>query len=674
MFSTQERSQTVPNIYQSYYQDGDYDIVKEADERYSANISSWQTYLYEQTIDRKVYLGDTRYLNSYLGLGFEQQKFIFNKTISLVNMISGRQMQHRKGTQFLPIFNSSNRTASQATKIVQGAYGIDKTYEKFSECFKESLITGLSFMHSYIDYRYDPICGDLKTECLTPDMLITDCFWRERTLDDCQMIRTRKYYHKNQVKQMLPGREKDVDLLNSQAYYDTKFTFMPQQYNIRKRDYIAYDEYWYQATRKATFLVDSETYESIEVNLTKEDEENIHLNFPNVVIVRENVPTVKLAIILNGNNCFYNGPNPLKIDKYPFNPFLAYHDKANNNYAFRYFGAPRIVRDSQYLVNYRTQLELDLLAAQFSGVDVEEDALIDDQDAFKIGPGKVRFFKKGRIQAIQDKPGANINPANFEATQKLVQNIQSDAGVTPELLGLSQDNDVGITEKLRQDAGLMTLQELMSNLELSQMQAGNIHWEIIQKNYTYGKIKRMLGEEPTNEFKDKTFQKYDAVVGFAPLTDTTKQLAFMQKYNLFKDGFPIPIDILISDLTIQDKDKLVEAVQQQMQQRQEQEMAMAQAQLENQQIVNNSLLSKAESDRALAEERIHKGRLEEMQIETAYNKSRHEVASATLNAVKTAKEIENTDFDRVLQVLSLIENIRKPQDELKGNSSQVNRG
>lgn len=657
-----ERSQVVPNIYQSYYQDGDNHIVKEADERYQQNLSPWQTFLWEQLIDRKVYLGDQRYLNLYSGLSYEHQKFVFNSSMPVVNMVCGRQRQHRKATQMLPIQGASSRTASQATKAIQVAYANDDTYNTISNCFKEGPgITGLSLMHSYIDYRWDPICGDLRTECLSADMIMMDAFWREMDLSDCQFIRTRKYLHKQQVKEMMPGRDHDIDMLNDQAYFDTKFTYMPQQYNIRRKNFLAYDEYWYKAERMATFVVDAETYESVEVELTKDELNEIKYKYPEIVIVREKVPTVHLAIIIN-NSCFYNGPNPLAIDMYPFTPFVGYHDLANNNYSFRYQGIIRNIRDSQYLLNYRTQLEMDLLAAQFSGVDIEEDALIDDQDAFKVGPGKVRFFKKGRLQAIMDKPGANINPANFEVTARLKGDIQSNAGVTPELMGQAEDSDVGITEQLRQGAALTTLQELFDNLDLSQRNAGRLHWAIIQKNYTLGKIKRMIEEEPTNEFRDKTFQKYDAAVTNAPLTATTKQLAFVQKYQLWKDGLPIPVDLLLADLPIQDLDKLIEGIQKQQEAQSQQEQQMAQLQMENQRIVNESLQSKAISDRSLAQEREMRGRLEQVQISTAYNKSEHEKAAATLDTVKAAKEVESMKVEDFVKVFTLIENIQKRHD------------
>lgn len=657
-----ERNQVVPNIYEKGYQEGKRSIVAEADERYNMNLSAWQLFFYDQMIDRKVYLGDQRFLNLYSGLNYEHQKWIFNAAMPVVNMVCGRQRQHRKATQMLPVHGASDVTASQATKILQSAYTNDDTYNTISSCFKEGAgITGLSLMHSWMDYRYDPICGDIRTEMLSADMLMMDAFWRNMDLSDCQFIRTRKYLHKNAVKQLLPGREQDIDMLNDQAYFDTKFTYMPQQYNIRRKGYLAYDEYWYQTEREATFVVDPETYESTEIDFDYEEMQRMRQMYPQVVVVHEKVPTVHLAIIVN-NVCFYDGANPMGVDMYPYTPFVGYHDLANNNYSYRYQGIIRNIRDSQYLLNYRKQLEMDLLAAQFSGVTVEEDALIDDQDAFKVGPGKVRFVKKGRLNAVQDIPGANINPANFDVTERLKQDIQSNAGVTPELLGQAEDSDVGITEQLRQGAALTTLQELFDNLDLSQRNAGRLHWAIIQKNYTLGKIRKMLGgEEPTNEFRDKSFQKYDAVVTNAPLTATTKQLSFLQKYTLWKDGLPIPVDQLLSDVTIQDKDKLVQAIQQQQQAQEQQQQQMAQLQMENQRIVNESLQSKAYSDRSLGEERLAKIQLDQALNEERIARAHEDRDQGTLAKIKAVKELETMDVENFAKVFDMIQNLTNNQ-------------
>lgn len=652
-----ERSQVVPNVYNGWYKDGhNSDVVKKRDMLYQQSLSPWQMFFWESLIDRKVYLGDQRFLNQYSSMSYEHLKFVFNCSMPVVNMVTGRQRQHRKATMIMPTQGSSDKTASQATKVIKNAYEHDKTYNKFSAAFEEGAgITGLALLHSWMDYRFDPVCGDLRTEVFSADMLLMDPFWREMDLSDCQFIMTRKYLSKEAIKQMLPGRNHDIDMLNDQAYFDTKFTFMPQQYNIRRKGVLAYDEFWYQDKRKATFLIDPDTYESIEIEDDKEKIIELRARFPQVVIAREYVPTVHLAIIVN-NTCFYDGPNPLSIDKYPFTPFVGYHDLANNNYAFRYQGIIRNVRDSQYLYNYRKQLEMDLLAAQFSGVDVEEDALVDDNDAFKVGPGKVRFLKKGRLNALVDKPGANINPANFDVTERLKGDVQSQAGITPEMLGQGEggSNDVALLEKIRQDAGLTTLQKLYDNMDLSQAYAGELHWEIIQKNYTLGKIRQIIQEEPTNEFRDKSFQKYNSVVTDAPLTATTRQLAFRQKYMLWKDGFPIPMEDLISDLTIQDKDKMLEKMHAQQQQQQQMEMQSAQLQMQNQQIVNNSLMSKAQSDISLAHEREAKIHLEKATIVTKLAEAEAEKSRATLDMIKGARELESmkiVDLDKIVRLI-----------------------
>ena len=48
---------------------------------------------------------------------------------------------------------------------------------------------------------------------------------------------------------------------------------------------------------------------------------------------------------------------------------------------------------------------------------------------------------------------------------------------------------------------------------------------------------------------------------------------------------------------------------------------------------------------------------------TKYNESEHQKASATLDKVKAAKEIESMHVDDFVKIFSLIESIQKRQDE-----------
>jgi hypothetical protein len=76
----------------------------------------------------------------------------------------------------------------------------------------------------------------------------------------------------------------------------------------------------------------------------------------------------------------------------------------------------------------------------------------------------------------------------------------------------------------------------------------------------------------------------------------------------------------------------------------------------------------------LAEEHIQKGRLEQFQIATAHNKSEHEKAAATLDMVKAVKEVESMHVEDIVKVFTLIENIRKGQDETAIKKQEVFNG
>ena len=85
--------------------------------------------------------------------------------------------------------------------------------------------------------------------------------------------------------------------------------------------------------------------------------------------------------------------------------------------------------------------------------------------------------------------------------------------------------------------------------------------------------------------------------------------------------------------------------------------------MQNQQIVNESLQSKAQSDRSLAAEREMRGRLEQVEIQTKFNESEHQKAATMLDKAKAAKEIESMGVADFVSVLTLLDNIQKRKDE-----------
>ena len=132
--------------------------------------------------------------------------------------------------------------------------------------------------------------------------------------------------------------------------------------------------------------------------------------------------------------------------------------------------------------------------------------------------------------------------------------------------------------------------------------------KMIQANYTPEKIRLITKKDPTPEFYSGSFSRYDIVVAEGILTDTQRQTQFAQLVALKQMGILPPEGdrLIIKNSGLHDKKELQQAVEA----TQKQQAAMAQAQqqqaMEQQAVVTHSLNAKAESDQALAAERIAK--------------------------------------------------------------------
>jgi hypothetical protein len=178
-----------------------------------------------------------------------------------------------------------------------------------------------------------------------------------------------------------------------------------------------------------------------------------------------------------------------------------------------------------------------------------------------------------------------------------------------------------------------------------------------------------LNEEPSPQFYNRAFGKYDSVVEEGLNTSTQRQMQFAQLLQLREMGVPVPTDILIKSSTLQDKKELVDAIsaqeqqQQQMAQKQaETQMAVLQAQikdLEAKAMANEGLgverASRVQENRALAVERL-----------AAADKDHDQ---AILDQVKAAKELATIDLHQLEKALNILK-MMQGESESEENSKK----
>ena len=657
-----------PQTNFSYQGDNDKAILQRMESFYAESITINQSFWAEADTDTRWEAGDQTLWNTYGNLPANRRRqFNFNRIRRVVQMVSGHQRRNRRSTIVEPVENGDGATADQFTKILMWIAQQEGVLETISESFQGALVTGMNLLHTWVDYRSDPISGNIKVDNCPYNSFLIDPFFRKPDLSDCNALWKRSYLTKREVLSLLPAHADQLSGILGIDNRDGKFNYLPESFNTNKKNLVTYDEYYYRDFRTQKMLVDTQTGETMEWKSEDKDRLNQYLQtYPTVTMIEQEVPTVKLVIVVEGR-VLYHGAQPIGIDRYPFVPVFAYYNPQMIYYPWRVQGMVRGLRDSQYLYNRRKAIELDILESQVtSGFIYKENALVNPKDIFMSGQGKgIALKDDALVTDVVQIQAPQIPPSLFQLSELLGREIQEISGVNEELLGSATDEKAGILSMLRQGAGLTTLQSLFDQLDRSQKLLGQVMLDIIQTNFTPGKVQKILeGEQPADQFYNKAFGKYSAAVEEGFNTSTQKQMHFAQLIQLREIGVPVPDEAIIDAATIQDKKKLTEtmaAIKQAAEQQQQ-----AQMQVQMQELASRTELAHS---RSVSEQGLGLERLSRIQENKALAVERMHEANkddniALLNLVKALKEIDSMDIDHIEKLLAISASLKTSEDNV----------
>jgi len=635
------------------------------EDAYEKNSQANQAYWLEGTKDVRFKAGDQNLWNElYTDYPvFQRRKFNFNRIRRIINMIAGHQRRGRKATTVFPMEGSDEETSDQLSTVISWAYQSVDAYHTISEAFEGALTTGMNMLAPWMDYRTDPINGDFRLDNIGYNGYMMDQFFTKADLSDATFLWTRKYLSKEQAASLMPARKEEIFQMTG-GRSDDKFTFQPENFNIQNTDLLPYDEFWYADYRPIKLLVDGQSGDTLEWTGKDSDLKEYLKQFPTVSVTKSEKQTVRLAVVLN-NQVMFDGSNPYGIDRYPHVPVFAYFEPDVPYFEWKIQGIVRSLRDAQFLYNRRKVIELDILESQInSGMKVMEGSLVDDNDAFLSGQGRGLFIKQTAplgMASVEQIPPPQIPPSMIQLSELLAKELQEISGVNEELLGAADDDKAGILSMLRQGAGLTTLQTLFDNLDRSQKLLGEISIGMIQSNFTPGKVGRILGKEPSEQFFNKAFQKFDAVVGEGMLTETQKKAHFGTKLEMFKMGLPIPIQTILKDAPLYGTKEMIEAIQQEQEASQQQ--AQQQQELQAAQIQSQIKLadSTAASNIGLRHERDSRVLSNVALSQERRAESVKDLEQATLDQIKSAKELMGMDLTQLQQFIDVIGSLQEKE-------------
>lgn len=631
----------------------------------------------QSNIDTRFYAGDQNSINNYFNFspGNNKQNYHFNFIQQPINMVTGYQRQHRKSITYTPVEGSKQDYADDLTKTIMYANKNRNILSKFSTGCEQSCIAGMVLAQPYLDYTDDPINGTLDLKIWSYNSFMVDPYFREPDMSDANFVWCQQYCSKMEAKDKFPNSAGLIGAMSGYGNRVGKFYFLPENYNLARNDLLVLSHIWYKSKRLKKMLYNRN--DGIAYDYTDDDQSLGDLvqatGFFEIIEVQ--VPTWKLAVMCN-DHLMYNSLNPLGFDECPFVPIYWNYDPHIAQYDLRVRSLTRSMRDSQFLLNRRVILNHDISESSInSGYKRKENSVANEEVLRQAGQGYDIIIKDGYDMADVEKIIPNAVPASdMQLAEQLADFIFRTSGVNQELMGMADDSKTGIEIILKQGAGLVTLQKYFDQWDLALQLVGIIEQKIIQNKWSPAKIARILGKEPDPQFLNKTFSKYGVVVAEGLDTAVQQQFQFRQAIELNNMlGGIIPPKFLLGLATIQGKNEIIEAVEQQ--QKEAAEMQKEQAMLEHAKIEAELglLHARATSEVATARERHGRaesniGLFEERLSEISQNRSiavknKVEALQKLIETVELYGDKKAAKSAQSLEVMSLSERDKEDREK-----------
>jgi len=214
----------------------DYDIVSDFTQDYNRAYMLLNTYYAEAYRDVGFYLGNQWSLEQMKYLNEERRNsFTFNKSRKTINMVSGYLSANQMQSVVVSRENSNPETADQLTDLLHTQMA-PKGYKVMQKARHNSLVSGVSWVSPWIDYRQDYQNGRIDFHLDNWNDIIWDPFSQRIDLEDSSFLARRKYLGKDVIKSLVPGSERlsyvdKIEAIKPKTGVDIKYDPTPSSFS-----------------------------------------------------------------------------------------------------------------------------------------------------------------------------------------------------------------------------------------------------------------------------------------------------------------------------------------------------------------------------------------------------------------------------------------------------------
>lgn len=550
------------------------------------NVRQWLDNLYskfqpieqsrwnQSNIDTLFYAGSQTFVNRYFNFSptTSYQQYYFNILQQPVNMITGYERQHRKNFSFVPCEGADPQTTDQYTKLITHVANAGSIHEQKSKGKELSAVSGMVLLQPYLDYMgNDQAQGELKIKIWEYNAFLVDPYFRSPDMSDAQFVWCQEYISKKEAENRFPDKlEAIVPMAGTPQRYGS-FYFLPENYNMARNDLMVLSYVWYKWKRKKKRLYSRSRNQFFDM-APDAPMEQILYNIPDMEEVTVEVPTWKLAVVLN-DQLMFQGDNPLGFDGCPFVPYFWNYEPHINYYDLRVRSLVRTMRDPQFLFNYKVITNNDITAATINaGWKRKIGAVANEDNLKKSGQGWDVIVNDGyEMTDVEKIIPSGVPESDMALADQMMQLMYATSGINLEnWSGQDDKQTAALTVLLKQAANLMVFQKYFDQWDFADKMLGDRLLQIALNNWNAEKVKLYIGEEPSPFFYSKIFSRYQVIVEESDLTPTQSNLQAQQMLEMNQQfGREVfPASMIIPKLNITGKADIIQFLQQQEQQMQ----------------------------------------------------------------------------------------------------------
>jgi len=526
----------------------DDELKKEILTSYDEAKSAWSGYITECKEDWKFKMSDQWSATDKAILSAKNMPMLsINHIFKNINLLSGYQRQNRGEIKVFPIEGSDEMKAEVLNMVIKWIL-VDKNVNfTVSDAFKDSLIGGIAWLHPYLVYDDDPINGDIIVKKISPFDILPDPHFTERNLSDCDYIIRHRKVSKNKLKRLYPKYSKEIQEMKGapiDKYELTENTVVPSD----QGNHLLVIEYWYRDYEEQTILVNTTDPEDTEKwDKSKGELKDFLTQNPDIAAIKNTVPIMKLAVMIEDSLIVYDGNSPFKGGDYPFIPIFSFYESSYSDWKLKLHGMVRPLKDLQREKNKRrSNIMAAIQTMPHSGWIMDRNA-VDDKAVLAQSAGAGKIIEKNPGKALEQIRPPDV-PMSLIQMETMFDNDIQVVGNNPDMLGQMSDKGApGVVLQLRQRQGLTSVQELFDSLSDAQRTLGRRLIDMIVRNFSTQKIKRILGDDfqYTKQIKElqaqlKELSKQVPVVPDIPIETTPEddivyQNVSPQAQQIFED-------------------------------------------------------------------------------------------------------------------------------------------